>query len=137
MTDIPLPNISDPLTAPHWEAAREGRMAMQTCSQCDYVRWPAAIACPECLNEGGVWTPLSGRGTIWSLAVYEQALHPAFEKWCPYSVALVRLEEGPMIYARMLDPPSVLACEQAVEAVFEEITEEFTVVTFRVVSDAT
>lgn len=137
MTTIPLPDTSDPLTAPHWQAARDGRLAMQKCGQCGYVRWPAAIFCPECLAGGGQWTLLSGRGKVWSLAVYEQALHPALESWCPYAVALVRLEEGPMIYARMLDPPGALTCEQPVEAVFDDISVGFSVVTFRMTGDAT
>jgi uncharacterized OB-fold protein len=131
MSTIPLPNPNDPLTAPHWQAAREGRIAMQRCPSCGYVRWPAANSCPECLAEGGEWTTLSGRGSIWSFAVYEKPLDPAFADLCPYAVALVRLDEGPMIYARMLDPPDRLSCEARVVAVHEHVTDAVSLARFK------
>ena len=131
MSTIPLPNPNDPLTAPHWQAARMGQIAMQHCPACGYVRWPAALACPECLHQGGEWRPLSGKGRIWSFAVYEKPLLPEFAPLCPYAVALVRLDEGPMIYARMLDPPALLACEARVVAVHEAVTGEVSLARFR------
>ena len=76
MTTLPLPDMSDPLVAPHWQAAARGEMAMQRCADCGHVRWPAARSCPECLADGGEWMVLSGRGTIWSFATYETPLHP-------------------------------------------------------------
>jgi uncharacterized OB-fold protein len=131
MSTIPLPNPHDPLTAPHWQAAREGRIAMQRCPSCGYVRWPAALSCPECLAEGGEWTALSGFGRIWSFAVYEKPLHPEFAALCPYAVALVRLDEGPMLYARMLDPPDRLACDARVSAVHEHVSDSVSLARFK------
>ncbi len=130
MSSIPLPNPHDPLTAPHWQAAREGRIAMQRCAACGYVRWPAARSCPECLQPGGEWTALSGRGQIWSFAVYEKPLDPAFAELCPYAVALIRLDEGPMIYARILDPPDRLRCDARVRAVHEDVSEDVSLARF-------
>ena len=131
MTSLPLPDMNDPLVAPHWRAAAEGRLEMQRCSACGYVRWPAANSCPECLDEGGEWVALSGRGTIWSYATYETPLHPEFSGQCPYAVALVRLEEGPMIHGRMLDPPAALVCGMPVVAVFEALADGIGIVRFR------
>lgn len=131
---IPLPDMSDPLTEPHWAAAREGRLAMQRCAACRYVRWPAAHACPECLMEGGAWTTLSGAGTIWSYVVYEQALHPAFEGQTPYAVGLIRLDEGPMIHGRLESRPDALACGDRVRVVFAELAPGVSVPRFRVES---
>ena len=133
MSTLPLPDMSDPLVAPHWQAAAQGQMAMQRCDECGHVRWPAARSCPECLAEGGEWTQLSGRGTIWSYAVYETPLHPEFAELCPYAVALVQLAEGPMIAGRMLDPPAALDCGLAVVAVFESLAEGIGIARFRLV----
>jgi uncharacterized OB-fold protein len=127
----PLPTMDDPLTAPHWAAAAQGRLAMQRCGDCGYVRWPAARACPECLSETGDWVRLSGRGQIWSFAVYPHALHPAFEGECPYAVALVRLDEGPMIYGRIEGDCDALHCEQRVAAVFPEVAPGVCIPRFR------
>jgi uncharacterized OB-fold protein len=119
------------VVAPHWAAAREARLSMQQCASCGYVRWPAAVSCPDCLAEGGTWTILSGRGTIWSFAVYEQPLHPAFEEDCPYAVGLVELEEGPVMYARLTGTPDSLACGMPVAACFFELSPGTYVVRFR------
>lgn len=127
----PLPDLDDPLTAPHWAAARAGRLAMQRCAACGYLRWPAARACPECLADGGEWTTLSGAGAIWSYAVYPVALHPAFEGQCPYAVALVRLDEGPMIHGRIEGDPAGLACDQRVTAIFPEVAPGVRIPRFR------
>lgn len=133
MTAIPLPDPGDPLSGPHWRAGAEGRLAMQRCDACSHVRWPAANSCPECLTHGSTWTTLSGRGTIWSFAVYETALHPAFAQLCPYAVALIRLDEGPMVHGRILDPPDKLACGQAVLAEFETVAENVGIARYRLV----
>ena len=133
MTSLSLPDMSDPLVAPHWQAAGQGQMAMQRCGHCGYVRWPAALSCPECLAEGGEWTVLSGHGTIWSFATYETPLHPEFAALCPYAVALVQLDEGPMLAGRMLDPPKKLACGLPVVAVFERLAEGISIARFGLV----
>lgn len=121
MTALPLPDIHDPIMAPHWAAAADQRLAMQRCRACAYIRWPAARLCPECLADGGDWTTLSGKGRIWSYAVYDRPLHPAFEGQTPYAVALVALDEGPMIYGRLTDAPDRLGCDRVVRAVFAEL----------------
>ena len=128
---IPLPDLADPVSAPHWAAAQEERLAMQRCAVCGFVRWPAARACPECLADGGRWVTLSGGGTIWSFAVYREALHSAFEGECPYAVALVRLDEGPMIHGRIAGDPTGLACGQRVSVVFAELAPGVKVPRFR------
>jgi uncharacterized OB-fold protein len=83
MTDTyagPLPALDDPLTAPHWAAAREQRLAGRRCAACGALRWQPASICPECLTTGGEWTDLAGTGTIWSYTVYHRAMNPAFPR---------------------------------------------------------
>lgn len=104
---------------------------MQQCSHCGYIRWPPVVSCPDCLAEGGTWITVSGRGTIWSFAVYLEPLHPAFEGHCPYAVGLIELEEGPVVYACLVDPPASLACGVPVEACFFELAPGTSVVRFR------
>ena len=126
-----LPITNDPISAPHWAAAHEGRLAMQRCDTCSYVRWPAARVCPECLADGGTWATLSGRGTIWSYAVYVEPLHPAFAGQTPYAVGLIQLDEGPMLYGRLENDPATLACDQRVVATFIELAPGVNIPRFR------
>lgn len=66
------------------------------------VRFPAQ---PAALGEeADAWetVALSGRGEVWSFSVLRQV--PAgFESFAPYPVALVKLEEGPLVTAQLTD----------------------------------
>ena len=122
MTERPLPDVAHPLYAPFWAAAADERLALQQCEQCGYVRWPPEPLCPECLAEGGRWTDMPRTGTVWSVATYEHAYHPAFRDELPYACALVQLEGGPMIVSRLADvEPADAEVGMRVEAVFPEV----------------
>ena len=51
-------------------------------------------------NENSI--PFSGRGTIWSYTKIIDAPKD-FESFSPYYVALVKLEEGPLVTAQLTD----------------------------------
>jgi len=129
-----LPDIDDPLTAPFWAAARDGRLVAQRCARCGTFRWTPAEICPECLSSETDWAPLSGRAVVWSYAVYRRAMHPAFKAAVPYTVAMLELPEG----IRMLgmvrtssgdaDADGEVRIGDEVEAAFEAVTDEVTLV---------
>ena len=50
----------------------------------------------------GVTRPLSGRGEVYSFSTMYSVPH-GYEEQKPYTIALVRLEEGPMVTAQMTD----------------------------------
>jgi hypothetical protein len=129
-----LPDVTDPLTAPYWEAAREGRLVVQRCLKCGHLRWLPAELCPECLSDQGEWTPLSGAGTVWSFAVYHRAMHPAFAELVPYTVGLVELDEGPRMVGVLrtstgdADADGEVHIGDPVSAVFDPVTPEVTLI---------
>ena len=128
----PLPNPDDPLSAPHWAAAREDRLVFQRCMNCGYVRWPAAKNCPECLSSEAEWTQLSGRGRLWSFCTYEHALNEAFAQDAPYVVAAVQLDEGPYLMTNIVESTEGLEIGQLVEAVFDHVTDKVSLVKFKI-----
>ncbi len=129
----PLPNLTDPLMRPHWDAAREGRLELPRCQNCRFVIWPVLSMCPECASREIAWEPMSGRGKIWSWAVYDTALHPAFETEVPYVVALIELDEGASFVSNIVGAESeTLAIGLEVRAVAEQVTPEITLIRFRV-----
>jgi uncharacterized OB-fold protein len=78
-----------------------------------------------------VWEPLSGKGAVWSVAVYEHAYHPAFRDELPYVCALVELDEGPRLVSRLVDAdPDSVTPGLRVEAVFRRFTGGPTLVWF-------
>lgn len=135
MTDRtkPLPDVTDPLTAPFWSAARAGKLVAQKCARCGYLRWPPGPVCNECLQPGGQWTPLSPTGTLYSYAEYHRALDPAFADDIPYTVGLVELDDGPRVYGMMRGTLATADIGEKVQAVFDPATPEVTFVRWEVV----
>jgi uncharacterized OB-fold protein len=74
----------------------------EVCDRCGEHLFPPRDVCPEC--EAPAKTPFafSGRGEVYS---YSTVYHPPaeFERDAPYTVALVRLEEGPLVTAQLTD----------------------------------
>jgi len=124
-----VPDLSDPVTLPYWQAAREGRLSMQKCPACGFIRWTPQEECPECLELGGEWVDLSGDGTIWSFVVYRRALNPDFPD-VPYTVVQVELAEGPIMAARLLNEPEAARIGAGVRVVFTEVTDDVTLPNF-------
>ncbi len=60
------------------------------------------------------------------------ALIPAFKDDLPYNVVLVQLEEGPMMFSNVVGIANdAITVDMPVEAVFEDVTDEFTLIKFR------
>jgi uncharacterized OB-fold protein len=78
------------------------RLVGEICERCGARIFPPRDVCPNC--EAPAKTPLvfSGRGEVYS---YSTVYHPprGFEEFAPYTVALVQLEEGPMVTAQLTD----------------------------------
>ncbi len=87
----------------HWRL-RKQRYALvgEVCPHCETKLFPPRDICPQCGQEARTLYTFSGRGEVYSYTtVYEP---PAgFEQSTPYTVALVKLEEGPIVTAQLTD----------------------------------
>lgn len=87
----------------HWRI-RQQRYSLvgEVCPHCEAKIFPPRDVCPECGGEAKTRFDFSGRGEVFSFAVMHDA--PAgYEKTTPYTVALVKLEEGPVVTAQLTD----------------------------------
>jgi len=87
----------------HWRL-RQQRYGLvgEVCPHCEAKLFPPRDVCPHCGGEAKNTYNFSGRGTIYSYTMMYDA--PAgFEEQAPYAVALVKLEEGPMVTAQLTD----------------------------------
>ena len=122
----PLPQVT-PAMAPFWEAARRHELVVQRCRACGARRFPARELCSHCLSREAEWERVSGRGTVFSVAIVHQALHPGFAAEVPYAVVVVELEEGPRMISNLLGvAPHEIRIGLPVEVVFEDVTPEIT-----------
>ena len=87
----------------HWRLKKQRYALMgEVCPHCEAKIFPPRDVCPECKQEAKTLYNFSGRGEVYSFTKVYDA--PAgFEENAPYTVALVKLEEGPMITAQLTD----------------------------------
>lgn len=127
----PLPHVNDD-TREFWKGCKSHELRFQQCEDCGHVRWPASMLCPQCLSRNTEWIVSSGKGRVYTFAIYHVAFHPAFKDELPYAVADVELEEGPRLLTRIVDcPHDRIVCDMPVAVKWDDITEEFTLPKFR------
>lgn len=79
----------------------KGEVRMQRCERCARFRNPPRFACPLCLSTESKWEPVSGKGVVETFLWYCEPVDLRFTK-VPYNVALVRLVEGPGVFANVV-----------------------------------
>lgn len=94
--DLLLP-VPDDDGAPFWEYAARGELRVQTCADCDALRFPPRPCCPNCRSFTARWQRMSGRGRIWSYVLPHPPLLPAYAEQPGYNAIIVELAEAPRI----------------------------------------
>ncbi len=89
----PVPIVNE-WARPFWDAAKQERLSIQKCTDCEKHIFYPRIACPHCFSEKVEWVEASGKGTVYSFTVVESNSPSAFINDIPYIVAVVKLEEG-------------------------------------------
>ena len=87
----------------HWRIKKQ-RYALvgEVCPHCDAKLFPPRDICTECGQDAKTEYAFSGRGEVFSFTTIYDA--PAgYETTAPYTVALVKLQEGPVITAQLTD----------------------------------
>lgn len=127
----PLPNPL-PIERPYWEHARAHRLAMQRCAACAKFRFPASPVCADCDSDRYEWTPVSGRGKVVSWVVFHRLYFPSFAGDLPYNVALIELEEGPIVVSNLVGIANdAIRRGLAVVVTFDDVNGEFSIPRFR------
>ncbi|RPI33361.1 MAG: Zn-ribbon domain-containing OB-fold protein [Chloroflexota bacterium] len=87
----------------HWRLKKQRYSLIgEVCPHCDVKLFPPRDVCPECGHEAKTLYAFSGRGEVYShTTVYDP---PAgYDENAPFMVALVKLEEGPLVTAQLTD----------------------------------
>lgn len=104
---LPVPFAIDdfePLDRTHWEALREGRLLIQRCRRCGRTFLPATL-CSCSVEPEMEWIESAGAGTLHAWAVFHRAYAPHLREALPYTVCVVRLDEGPLVVSTLEVPP--------------------------------
>jgi uncharacterized OB-fold protein len=92
MIQAPIP---DPITAPFWDAAKDGRLMIGLCRDTGRPFFPPRGVSPFTLSPNVELVPASGRGTLYSWTVMRTKE--------PYLPAMVELAEGPRVFTNLVD----------------------------------
>jgi len=94
---FPLPDVGWEPLRPFWEAAARSQLAIPRCSACGHWNWYPPQRCRACDADTLAWTPVSGRGTLFSWALIQRAWVKPFDRIAPYVSGLVALDEDPAV----------------------------------------
>ncbi|MBM4460209.1 MAG: Zn-ribbon domain-containing OB-fold protein [Chloroflexi bacterium] len=114
------------MTIPRNWRTRQQRYSLKAelCHVCGNHIFPPRDVCPHCAEQKQNWTNLSGRGEIYSFTTMYNA-PTGFEEYAPYTMALVKLAEGPMITAQLTDlEPAEVKIGLPVEMVTRKLTQD-------------
>jgi len=130
----PLPDTRN-AGAAYWKAAAAGDLALPQCQQCNRAFWYPRPLCPRCGSDRIAWIKARGSGRIHTFTVVRQSPDPFFRTRVPFVVAVVELDEGPLILSNLVgcDIASV-AIGMPVAAQFEAAQEGLAIPLFRPVA---
>jgi len=87
----------------HWRLQQQRYgLVGEVCPHCDEKIFPPRDVCPNCAGEAKTPYTFSGKGEVYSYTTIYDAPE-GYEGTTPYAVALVKLEEGPLVTAQLTD----------------------------------
>jgi len=94
------------------------------CITCDTVYFPPKTFCPGCRRRGKIEeATLCGKGKIVSYTII-RVPPEGFEKFTPYAVAIIELNERTRISGQIIGDVSKVETGKNVETVFRKISED-------------
>jgi uncharacterized OB-fold protein len=115
----------DPEILPFWEGLKQHRFLLFRCKRCGACYWPAAY----CRKHDDIpaldemeWAPTSGKGRVHAWVVVHEVADKAYAAEVPYALAMVELDEGPILPTRLVDCAlSDVRVDLAVEVKFVDV----------------
>lgn len=80
----------------------KGKIMGSQCRKCGVIYLPPRPVCPRCSGDDIEWAEINGEGVIQAYTVIYVPL-TRFKNIAPYTVILVKLDEGPTISGMIID----------------------------------
>lgn len=126
---VPEPS---PESQPFWDACARHELVVQRCEDCGRFWFPPSNRCQHCWSEHHAWTPVSGRGRVYSFTVFHRAYAAELADQLPYVVGVVTLDEGPRLITNIVGcEPGDVGIDMPVEVAFEELVDGIALHAFR------
>ena len=122
MTAVRPGPVRSPDDEMFWEYAARRELRLQRCSACGRFRYPPAPCCPECLSDEVEWVAVSGRARLLTWARFHRTYFPGLP--APYVVAVVELDEGPLMTGNVEEEALPLRAGASMRVVYQECAVE-------------
>jgi uncharacterized protein len=101
-TDTIAPLVKGDPDVPFWEAWSSGeRFLLHRCAICARHDWPATCCVDHGLSPMS-WVETPGAGVVDTFTIFHRAYVKELASEVPYTVAVVRLDEGPYFHTRLV-----------------------------------
>lgn len=115
------------ISRPFWESCHAQAMKIQKCDDCSYYIYYPVYICPECASRQLTWTPVCGRGTVYTYTASDKSIFGDE----PIIVALVELEEGAMLMSNIVNAVAAdIRIGMPVRLTYLPISNDFTLPVF-------
>ncbi len=105
---------------PYWDAAKENRLLLQRCRDCNRFQFFPRGVCSHCLGSALDWAESSGRGVVHTFTIANRAPHPGFADNLPCVIAIIELQEGVRMMSNIVNcKPETVRIDMPVKVVFE------------------
>ena len=121
----------------YWEKCKEHELWLRHCNQCNKAYFYPRDICPVCFGRDTKWIQASGTGTLYTYGIVHQIPRPNYKGPVPFVIAMVQLDEGPIMPTNLVEvepDPANLKIGMPVEVVFDDITENISLPKFKQVS---
>lgn len=106
----------------YWEGVDKDQLLIQRCCVCKEYQHYGRPLCVKCGKRNLEWVEASGIGTIMSYTTVCRT--PFRDLKTPYVVALVKLEEGPIMLSHIIgSEPDEIRCDQDVFLTFTSLRD--------------
>ncbi len=100
------------------------RLIGSRCERCGRIYYPPRRICPACKSREFEEMELSGRGRLVTFTVIRSP-PKGYERYAPYVVGMVRLEEGVNVVSQVVDCPiEEVRIGMRLEATFRKVAED-------------
>ena len=122
----PVP-VPDAITAPFWEAANRGVLAIQHCEACRRYIHPPEALCPDCQAPDLAFREVSGRARVYTHTIVRDNVTQGFAQDEPYVIGIIELveQERLVLVANVVGvAPEDVRIGMPLRVTFERLTDE-------------
>jgi uncharacterized protein len=88
----------------YWQGVRQRRVLLRHCADCQRYSHPRQESCEGCFGPNLSWVEVSGAGEVYTFSTVHRAPD---DRPTPYTLGMVRLDEGVFLFAEIEPPDSV------------------------------